>query len=62
MTTPDRTPHLTTYAISAELLELAARLATQNPLPATLADDVAPVTVTLLKCREARTTPARATA
>lgn len=62
MTTSDRTPNLTTYAISAELLELAARLATQNPLPAKLAEDVAPVTVTLLKGREARTTPTRATA
>jgi len=61
MTTLDRTPNLTTNAISAELLELAARLATQNPLPAKLAEDVATVTVTLLKGRKAKTTPTRAT-
>jgi hypothetical protein len=61
MTNLDSTPTLTAGALSADLLELAARLATQNPLPAKLAEDVAPVTATLLKRREARTTPARAT-
>jgi hypothetical protein len=61
MTTLDSTRALTAGALSADLLELAAHLATQNPLPANLAQDVAPLTATLLKRREARTTPARPT-
>ena len=61
MTTLESTRTLTAGAISADLLELAAHLATQNPLPAQLAEDVAPLTATLLKRREAGTTPARAT-
>ena len=61
MTTLDstRTRTLTAGALSADLLELATHLAAQNPLPAELADDVAPLTATLLKCRTAGTSATR---
>jgi hypothetical protein len=39
--------------ISTDLLELAAQLATQYPLPANLAEDVARLTANLLKRRTA---------
>ena len=56
MTTLDSTPTLIASSISIDLLEL---LATQNPLPAELADDVAPLTATLFKCRTADTSAMR---
>jgi hypothetical protein len=52
MTTTTNVPtDLPSHDISVDLLELARQLATDHPLPAELADDVAPLTARLLKGR-----------
>jgi hypothetical protein len=44
---------LPSHGISVDLLELARQLASEHPLPAELAYDVAPLTARLLKGRTA---------
>jgi len=60
MTTTTNNPtDLPSHDLSADLLQLARQLATEHPLPADLAADVAPLTARLLKRRTAGTRTVR---
>jgi len=58
-TTTNNPTDLPGHVLSTDLLQLARQLATEHPLPAELADDVAPLTATFLKCRTAGTNTMR---
>jgi len=62
MTTTTNPTDLPSHDLSADLLQLARQLATEHPLPAELAENVAPLTAKLLKARTAGTLAVRVAA